>query len=52
VLDLGAGTGMLAARVAAACPDAELVLLDGAAAMLGQAREPEPVLRRAVPRLA
>jgi len=38
VLDLGAGTGMLAARVAAAHPDAELVLTDGAPAMLEQAR--------------
>lgn len=38
VLDLGAGTGMLAARVAAAYPDAELVLTDGAPAMLEQAR--------------
>jgi tRNA (cmo5U34)-methyltransferase len=39
VLDLGAGTGMLAARVAAAHPDARLVLVDGAPAMLDQARE-------------
>jgi tRNA (cmo5U34)-methyltransferase len=38
VLDLGAGTGMLAARVAAAHPEAELVLTDGAPAMLEQAR--------------
>jgi tRNA (cmo5U34)-methyltransferase len=38
VLDLGAGTGMLAARVAAAHPAAELVLVDGAPAMLEQAR--------------
>jgi tRNA (cmo5U34)-methyltransferase len=38
VLDLGAGTGMLAARVAAAYPEAELVLTDGAPAMLEQAR--------------
>jgi tRNA (cmo5U34)-methyltransferase len=38
VLDLGAGTGMLAARVAVAHPDAELVLTDGAPAMLEQAR--------------
>ena len=37
VLDLGAGTGMLSARVAAAYPDAELVLTDGAPAMLEQA---------------
>jgi tRNA (cmo5U34)-methyltransferase len=39
VLDLGAGTGILAARVAAAYPDADLVLVDGAPAMLEQARE-------------
>ncbi|HEU4656119.1 MAG TPA: class I SAM-dependent methyltransferase [Capillimicrobium sp.] len=39
ILDLGAGTGLLAARVAAAHPDAELVLLDGAPAMLDAARE-------------
>jgi tRNA (cmo5U34)-methyltransferase len=39
VLDLGAGTGMLAARVAARYPAAELVLTDGAPAMLEQARE-------------
>ncbi|MCW3003549.1 MAG: class SAM-dependent methyltransferase [Conexibacter sp.] len=38
VLDLGAGTGMLAARVAQAYPGAELVLVDGAPAMLEQAR--------------
>jgi tRNA (cmo5U34)-methyltransferase len=38
VLDLGAGTGMLAARVAAAHPEAEVVLLDGSPAMLEQAR--------------
>jgi tRNA (cmo5U34)-methyltransferase len=39
VLDLGAGTGMLAARVAARFPQARLVLVDGAPAMLDQARE-------------
>lgn len=39
VLDLGAGTGLLAERVAAAYPDAELVLTDAAPAMLDQARE-------------
>jgi tRNA (cmo5U34)-methyltransferase len=39
VLDLGAGTGLLAAMVAGAHPDAEIVLLDGAAGMLDQARE-------------
>jgi tRNA (cmo5U34)-methyltransferase len=38
VLDLGAGTGMLATRVLAAHPAAEVVLLDGAPAMLEQAR--------------
>jgi tRNA (cmo5U34)-methyltransferase len=38
VLDLGAGTGMLARAVATAHPDCELVLLDGSAAMLEQAR--------------
>jgi len=37
VLDLGAGTGMLSVRVAAAHPDAELVLLDAAPAMLERA---------------
>ena len=39
VLDLGAGTGLLAAMVARAHPEAELVLLDGAAEMLAEARE-------------
>ncbi|QEC47061.1 class I SAM-dependent methyltransferase [Baekduia soli] len=39
VLDLGAGTGLLAGFVAAAHPGAELHLLDGAPAMLEQARE-------------
>src|ERR1039458_3877963 len=38
VLDLGAGTGLLASAVAEAYPDAELVLLDGSQAMLEQAR--------------
>jgi tRNA (cmo5U34)-methyltransferase len=38
VLDLGAGTGMLSARVADAHPTAEVVLLDGSPAMLEQAR--------------
>jgi tRNA (cmo5U34)-methyltransferase len=38
VLDLGAGTGLLSERVLAAHPDAELVLLDGAPAMLDEAR--------------
>ncbi|WP_320673220.1 class I SAM-dependent methyltransferase [Patulibacter defluvii] len=39
VLDLGAGTGLLAAAVADALPEAELVLLDEAPGMLDQARE-------------
>jgi tRNA (cmo5U34)-methyltransferase len=39
VLDLGAGTGLLSGMVAAAHPDAELVLVDGAPAMLDLARE-------------
>jgi tRNA (cmo5U34)-methyltransferase len=38
VLDLGAGTGLLARQVGAAHPDAELTLLDGAPAMLDEAR--------------
>jgi tRNA (cmo5U34)-methyltransferase len=38
VLDLGAGTGLLSERVLAAHPAAELVLLDGAPAMLAEAR--------------
>ncbi|MEA2299349.1 MAG: tRNA (cmo5U34)-methyltransferase [Solirubrobacteraceae bacterium] len=38
VLDLGAGTGLLARRVRAAYPQAALTLLDGAPAMLEQAR--------------
>ena len=39
VLDLGAGTGLLASFVRAVHPDAELTLLDGSARMLAQARE-------------
>jgi tRNA (cmo5U34)-methyltransferase len=39
VLDLGAGTGLLASGVRAVYPDAELTLVDGAAAMLDRARE-------------
>jgi tRNA (cmo5U34)-methyltransferase len=39
VLDLGAGTGLLSAAVLERHPDAELVALDGAAAMLEHARE-------------
>ncbi len=38
VLDLGAGTGLLASLVRAAHPDAELTLLDGSARMLEQAQ--------------
>src|SRR5689334_1709521 len=38
VLDLGAGTGLLARQVLEAHPDTEVTLLDGAAAMLEQAR--------------
>jgi tRNA (cmo5U34)-methyltransferase len=38
VLDVGAGTGLLSAHVRAALPEAELTLLDGAPAMLEQAR--------------
>jgi tRNA (cmo5U34)-methyltransferase len=38
VLDLGAGTGLLSSLVQREYPDAELVLLDGAPAMLEQAR--------------
>ncbi|MDQ6915680.1 MAG: class I SAM-dependent methyltransferase [Actinomycetota bacterium] len=38
ILDLGAGTGLLARQAAAAHPGAELVLLDAAPAMLDQAR--------------
>lgn len=38
VLDLGAGTGMLAAMVARARPTAALTLVDGAPAMLDRAR--------------
>jgi tRNA (cmo5U34)-methyltransferase len=39
VLDLGAGTGLLSARVRAAFPDARLELLDGSELMLREARE-------------
>ena len=38
VLDLGAGTGLLARMVGAEYPEAELTLLDGAPAMLAEAR--------------
>jgi tRNA (cmo5U34)-methyltransferase len=39
ILDLGAGTGLLSGFVAQAHPDAELVLVDAAPAMLDRARE-------------
>ena len=39
ILELGAGTGLLSAMVAEAQPQAELVLVDGAEAMLDQARK-------------
>lgn len=39
VLDLGAGTGLLARMVAQRLPEAELTLLDGAPAMLERARQ-------------
>ncbi|MEA2156091.1 MAG: tRNA (cmo5U34)-methyltransferase [Solirubrobacteraceae bacterium] len=38
ILDLGAGTGLLARAVAGAHPDASLTLLDGSPAMLAEAR--------------
>jgi tRNA (cmo5U34)-methyltransferase len=39
VLDVGAGTGLLSAAVAAAHPDARFELLDGSPEMLAEARE-------------
>lgn len=39
VLDLGAGTGLLTAVLAAVLPDAELTLLDEAPAMLAQSKD-------------
>jgi tRNA (cmo5U34)-methyltransferase len=39
VLDLGAGTGLMSEAVLSRYPDAELVLIDGAAEMVAQARE-------------
>jgi len=39
VLDLGAGTGLLAAKILAAHPSADVTLVDVAEAMLAQARE-------------
>jgi tRNA (cmo5U34)-methyltransferase len=50
VLDLGAGTGLLARRVRERYPAAELTLLDGSAAMLAEARSalgPEPTYVKA-----
>jgi tRNA (cmo5U34)-methyltransferase len=44
VLDLGAGTGLMSEAVLERYPAAELVLLDGAAEMLGQARERLPAV--------
>jgi tRNA (cmo5U34)-methyltransferase len=42
VLDLGAGTGLMSRAVLEAFPQAQLVLLDGAAEMLAEARERLP----------
>jgi tRNA (cmo5U34)-methyltransferase len=42
VLDLGAGTGLMAEAVLQRHPDAHVVLLDGSAEMLAQARERLP----------
>jgi len=39
VLDLGAGTGLLSALIAEACPRARLTLVDVSERMLGVARE-------------
>lgn len=39
ILDVGAGTGLLSAAIKQAFPDARITLLDGAPAMLAQARE-------------
>jgi tRNA (cmo5U34)-methyltransferase len=39
ILDLGAGTGLLAARIFAAHPSADITLVDVAGAMLAQARK-------------
>ena len=39
VLDIGAGTGLMAAAVASRYPDARFELLDGSRAMLSEARE-------------
>jgi tRNA (cmo5U34)-methyltransferase len=45
VLDLGAGTGLMSQAVLARYPEAELVLLDGAAEMIAEARERLPGAR-------
>jgi tRNA (cmo5U34)-methyltransferase len=39
ILDIGAGTGLLSAAIKESLPDARVTLLDGAPAMLAQARE-------------
>lgn len=39
ILDIGAGTGMLSAAIKKSLPNAEITLLDGAPAMLAQARD-------------
>jgi tRNA (cmo5U34)-methyltransferase len=39
ILDVGAGTGLLSAAIKKSLPDARVTLLDGAPAMLAQARE-------------
>jgi tRNA (cmo5U34)-methyltransferase len=39
ILDIGAGTGLMSAAIKEAFPDARITLLDGAPAMLAQARE-------------
>ncbi len=39
ILDIGAGTGLLSAAIKESFPDAQVTLLDGAPAMLAQARE-------------
>lgn len=39
ILDIGAGTGLLSAAIKESFPDARITLLDGAPAMLAQARE-------------
>ena len=48
ILDLGAGTGLLSSAILDRYPDAEVVLLDGAAEMLDQARERLPAGTRTI----